>query len=145
MTKKKIDLTALQKDLQATELTRTGFFTANKKPNIVHDTGRTGERIAERSTERTTERITEQTNERTKPKRYKKRRTLIQNLKNQKRRETKRFSFEIYKDQEILLDEIQLLAKRKFGVRVPLSAIIRDALDQYLPLILKDLKDAEDK
>jgi hypothetical protein len=52
-------------------------------------------------------------------------------------RTTKRFSFEIYLDQEEVLDEIQHQLKKKYKGKTSISKIIRDALDDYLPKLIK--------
>ncbi len=48
------------------------------------------------------------------------------------KRETQRYSFEIYVDQKQRIEDLQYLYKKRTGKKLPASRIIREALDRFL-------------
>lgn len=56
------------------------------------------------------------------------------------KRETQRYSFEAYKDQIELINDIQYKYKKKTGKKIATSKIIRDILDANLESLLKSLR-----
>ena len=58
------------------------------------------------------------------------------------KRTTSRYSFEIYDDQKQTLEEVLYLYKKKTGRKLSSSRIIRDALDEFLDILLEKLKES---
>lgn len=58
-----------------------------------------------------------------------------------KKRETTRFSFEIFEDQKESIEELQYLFKKKTGKKLSTSRIIRESLDEFLTTTLEKLKE----
>jgi len=56
------------------------------------------------------------------------------------KRQTERYSFEIYSDQIDKIEELQYKYKKRTGKKIPASRIIREALEAYLNQIGKELK-----
>lgn len=54
------------------------------------------------------------------------------------KRSTERYSFEIYTDQKHLIRQLQMAYEYRTGKPLPKSRIIREALDAYLNLALKE-------
>ncbi len=57
------------------------------------------------------------------------------------RRPTERYSFEIYTDQKPRIEELQYRFKQRTGQKLSSSRIIREAIEAYLPEVLRLLAD----
>jgi len=66
---------------------------------------------------------------------------IVSSPQEEKSRPTQRYSFEIYKDQLDLIDEVKFLYKRKTGKKLSSSRILRDLIDKYLTAIAKELSE----
>jgi len=56
------------------------------------------------------------------------------------KRQTERYSFEIYSDQIEKMEELQYKYKKRTGKKISASRVIREALEAYLDQIGKELK-----
>ncbi|HUD44393.1 MAG TPA: hypothetical protein VMR41_02520 [Patescibacteria group bacterium] len=61
------------------------------------------------------------------------------------KRETERYSFEIYTDQKPRIDELQYLYKKRTGKKLSSSRIIREALEEYLTKTIRVLEETQKK
>jgi hypothetical protein len=59
------------------------------------------------------------------------------------KRQTERYSFEIYTDQKGSIEEVQYLYKKKTGKKLSASRVIREALEEYLTRALEALRQEE--
>jgi len=61
------------------------------------------------------------------------------------KRETERYSFEIYTDQKPRIDELQYLYKKRTAKKLSSSRIIREALEEYLTKTIRVLEETQKK
>lgn len=67
-------------------------------------------------------------------------RSIVEEVSKPAKRKKKRGSYDIYEDQDLNMFEIQLLYKKKTGNKLSSSRIVRQALDDLIPKLLKELR-----
>jgi hypothetical protein len=73
-------------------------------------------------------------------------RTVFEELeqgREETKRATERYSFEIYTDQKGSLEELQYLYKKRTGKKLSASRILREALEGYLQKAFRTFKESE--